>query len=80
MGIINHVYIVPMNGILKISTFGNPFWMAAVLVAGLYFLLSGTILRAKAQKPSGEWIRTTQEPQAPILAPGIQSKPAEIQG
>lgn len=69
-----------MNIILKILTFGNPFWMAAILVAGLYFLLSGSILKAKEPRPTGEWIRTNQKPEAPILPPGTRSKPAEIQG
>ena len=69
-----------MNSILKIIISGNPFWMAAILVVGLYVLLSGSILKAKKPRPTGEWIRTNQESEVPILAPGIQSKPAEIQG
>ena len=80
MWAVNHVYIVSMNRILKISPFGNPFWMAAIVVAGLYFLISGAIFRTDEPKPSGEWIRTTQEPEVPILSPGVQSKPPEIQG
>lgn len=69
-----------MNRILMIGTVGNPFWLAAVLVAGLYFLVSRSFLRIPDPKPSGEWIRKSPEPEIPILPPGVRPKPAGKQG